>query len=214
MFLALSDTARRFGVARDNLDLIAQGCEQDLAVTRYATWEELRGYCYQVASAVGLACLDVFGFKGDRQAAREAAVDLGLAMQLTNILRDVAEDLDRDRVYLPQEDLERFGVSEEQLAEGRSDAAWRALCAFEVERARALSRSGSRLIPHVRRRSRICPVALASIYGTLLDAIEARGHDVFRERVSLSGRRKLSLVGRALGPALLSPALLTPGRAR
>ncbi len=203
LMLALRDTALRFGVARHDLDLVAQGCEQDLTVRRYASWEELRGYCYMVASAVGLACLEVFGYRGEREELRARAVDLGLAMQLTNIIRDVAEDLGRDRIYLPQEDLARFGVDEAQLAAGRVDERWRALLAFEVARARELFASGRRLAPAVRRRSRVCPLALAAIYERLLDEVERADYDVFSRRVALSGGQKLRLLGRCLAPAYL-----------
>lgn len=213
LFVALAHTARTYGVAREDLDLVAVGCEQDLTVTRYATWKELERYCYLVASAVGLACLPVFGVTGDRALAREEAIALGLAMQLTNIVRDVTEDLARDRVYLPQEDLGRFGVGEQalrDLAAGKAGpeaaGAWRALCAFEVERARGLFVVGARLAPRVERRSRVCPLALASLYGALLDRIEARGFDVFTERASLGAARKLSIMGLALGRGLLMPA--------
>lgn len=203
LMLALRDTALRFGVARHDLDLVAQGCEQDLTVRRYASWEELRGYCYMVASAVGLACLEVFGYRGEREELRARAVDLGLAMQLTNIIRDVAEDLARDRIYLPQEDLARFGVDEAQLAAGRVDERWRALLAFEVARARELFASGRQLAPAVRRRSRVCPLALAAIYERLLDEVERADYDVFSRRVALSGGQKLRLLGRCLAPAYL-----------
>lgn len=201
---ALADTAARYGVSRDDLDLVAQGCEQDLTVTRYETWDDLRGYCYLVASAVGLACLPVFGLRGDLEAARPFAVDLGLAMQLTNIIRDVREDLARDRVYLPQAELRRFGVTEDALREGRVDAAWRAFCAFQVARARLLFRSGARLAPLVRRRSRVCPLALAAIYTAVLDEVERAGYDVFSTRVSLGAARKLGLLGLSFGRGLVS----------
>lgn len=204
LMAALADTARRYGVSRDDLDDVARGCEQDLTVTRYETWDDLRGYCYLVASAVGLACLPVFGLKGDLEAARPFAVDLGLAMQLTNIIRDVREDLARDRVYLPQVDLRRFGVTEDALREGRVDAAWRAFCAFQVARARLLFRSGARLAPLVRRRSRVCPLALAALYTAVLDEVERAGYDVFSARVSLGAARKLGLLGLSFGRGLVS----------
>lgn len=204
LMVALADTAARYGVSREDLDLIAQGCEQDLTVTRYETWDDLRAYCYLVASAVGLACLPVFGLKVDLEAARPHAVDLGLAMQLTNILRDVQEDLARDRVYLPQAELRRFGVTEDALREGRVDGPWRALCAFQVARARLLFRGGARLAPLVRRRSRVCPLALAALYTAVLDEVERAGYDVFSARVSLGTARKLGLLGLSFGRGLVS----------
>lgn len=204
LMTALADTAARYGVSRDDLDLVAQGCEQDLTVTRYETWDDLRGYCYLVASAVGLACLPVFGLRGDLEAARPFAVDLGLAMQLTNIIRDVQEDLARDRVYLPQAELRRFGVTEEALREGRVDGTWRAFCAFQVARARLLFRSGARLAPLVRRRSRVCPLALAALYDAVLDEVERAGYDVFSRRVALGPARKLGLLGLSFGRGLVT----------
>ncbi|MCO5167461.1 MAG: phytoene/squalene synthase family protein [Planctomycetes bacterium] len=206
LMTALADTAGRYGVSRDDLDLVAQGCEQDLTVTRYETWDDLRGYCYLVASAVGLACLPVFGLRGDLEAARPFAEDLGLAMQLTNIIRDVQEDLARDRVYLPQAELRRFGVTEEALREGRVDGTWRAFCAFQVARARLLFRSGARLAPLVRRRSRVCPLALAALYDAVLDEVERAGYDVFSRRVSLGPARKLGLLGLSFGRGLVTRA--------
>lgn len=204
ILIALGDTARRFGVSRDDLDLVAVGCEQDLTVTRYETFADLHRYCYMVASAVGLACLSVFGVKGDLAEARALAEDLGIAMQLTNIVRDVREDIERDRVYLPQEDLRRFGVSEESLRLGRADEAWRACAAFQVQRAREYFARGRQLVPRVDRSARVCPLALASIYTALLDAIEGARYDVFSARVSLSAARKLALMGTSLGRAVLT----------
>ena len=208
LMAALADTARRFGVRRGDLDLIAIGCEQDLTVTRYERFEDLERYCYMVASAVGLACLDVFGYRGDPEAVRQLAVDLGLAMQLTNIIRDVQEDLDRDRVYLPQEDLRRFGISEDQLRQGTVDQAWRDFLDFQIQRARRYFHQGAKLAPWVRPSSRICPLALASIYSALLDHVERADHDVFRTRVRLPTSHKLGLLALCLGQAIY----LAPGR--
>ena len=195
LMAALGDTALRYAIHREDLDLVAAGCVQDLTKTRYATFEELHAYCYQVASAVGLACLSVFGHHEDPALVRPLAVDLGIAMQLTNIIRDVAEDMDRDRIYLPGEDLARFGVDEAQLRAGRVDRAWRELCAFEVRRARGYFARGKRLAAYVSRDARVCPLALAAIYERLLDAVEDADFDVFSARVSLSSRRKLGLMG-------------------
>lgn len=203
LMIALRDAALRYGVSKDDLDLVAKGCVQDLTVTRYETWDALRDYCYLVASAVGLACVPVFGLTGDLEAARPFAVDLGLAMQLTNIIRDVQEDLARDRVYLPLVELRRFGVTEEQLRLGRVDDAWRAFCAFQVARARLLFASGERLAPLVRRRSRVCPLALAALYRAILDEVERAGYDVFSARISLGPAKKLGLLGLSFGRGLV-----------
>ena len=191
VLLALSRSACLFRVKREDLELVIDGCIQDLTVTRYSTWSDLREYCFKVASAVGLACLEVFEYAGE---AREPAVDLGLAMQLTNIVRDVTEDAARARIYLPQGDLAHFGVSEAELLRGERTPAVRDLLAFEAKRARELFASAERLYPLIPdRRARACPRTLASLYVALLDEIERRDFDVFTTRTSLSGTTKLRL---------------------
>jgi phytoene synthase len=192
VMLALARAASSFPVRRDDLEAVIVGCVQDLTVTRYATWDELRLYCEKVASAVGLACLEVFEHTGE--ASRAPGVDLGLAMQLTNIVRDVAEDAQRDRIYLPQEDLARFNVSEASVKKGELTAELRALLAFEAARARELFRSAERLYPLIpERRARACPRTLAALYMALLDEIERRGFSVFTSRASLGRGTKLRL---------------------
>ncbi len=191
LLVALARSAERFHVKRDDLELVIDGCLQDLTVTRYKTWDDLRAYCFQVASAVGLACLEVFEYEGG---AREPGIDLGLAMQLTNIVRDVTEDAARARIYLPLEDLERFKVTEREILEGTRSPAVRELLAFEAQRARSLFASAERLYPLITdRRARACPRTLAALYLALLDEIERRDFDVFGERVSLGGGTKLRL---------------------
>jgi 15-cis-phytoene synthase len=204
LMTAVADSARRFNVTHEDLDLVAKGCLQDLSVTRYATFEDLYGYCYMVASAVGLACLDVFGHQADPATVRPMAIDLGIAMQLTNIIRDVKEDIDRDRIYLPREDMKRFGVDEAQIRGGHVDSNWRAFLGFQIQRARCYFARGERLAAWVDRDARVCPLALASIYERLLDEVENAGCDVFHARVSLSKRRKLGLLGLAMGRGLLN----------
>ncbi len=189
---AVAHSAQRFPIKREDLELVIDGCVQDLTVTRYSTWNDLREYCFKVASAVGLACLEVFEHSGE--GAREPAIDLGLAMQLTNIVRDVTEDAARDRIYLPQSDLAHFGVSEAELLRGERTAGVRDLLAFEAKRARELFASAERLYPLIPdRRARACPRTLASLYGALLDEIERRDFDVFTSRTSLRGTTKLRL---------------------
>jgi phytoene synthase len=182
--------------------------ERDLTVLAYATFDDLYAYCFEVAASVGLLCLPVFG-RSD-PLARRHAVDLGVGMQLTNILRDVAEDGSRGRVYIPRADLARFGISEPDLpresagtdgggdrAPGRPKArepsGLDALVRFEAARARRFLTSGRRLLPLLEARERFCPAALASIYGALLERIEARGAEALETRVSLPARRKLWL---------------------
>jgi phytoene synthase len=189
VFRALAHTIERYRLPQRYFEDIIDGVEMDLTINRYATWDDLRGYCYKVAAVVGLICMEIFGYTDPR--ARDFAVDLGLAMQLTNILRDLREDIERDRVYLPAEDLTRFGYPEQDLRDGIANDAFRQLVAFEVDRARALFKTGGLLVPLVEPRSRICPAALKGIYGSILERIAADPDRVLRERVSLSTSRKL-----------------------
>lgn len=192
VFVALADVARRFGIDRALCDELVVGVAMDLDTRRYATFADTRRYCYRVASVVGLVCLRLFGCHDP--AAEAPAVDLGLAMQLTNICRDVGEDLARDRIYLPQDELERFGVREAALRGGVVDDAFRACLAFQVARAREHFARGRALLPLLPRRARACPAALAGGYEALLRRIEARGYDVLHGRVALSRVAKLRVV--------------------
>ncbi len=194
VFAALEDTVNTYNIPAEYLEDVINGVEMDISKKRYATFEELREYCYRVASSVGLICIEIFGYKDHR--AREYAVDLGLAMQLTNILRDVREDMERDRIYLPQEDLDRFGCSEQDISLGRVNDNFRDLMRFQVERAREYFKRGKELLPLVSPQSRVCPAMLHSTYSRLLDRIEAADYDVFSRRISLSTREKLALMAR------------------
>ncbi|MEX2430411.1 MAG: presqualene diphosphate synthase HpnD [Dehalococcoidia bacterium] len=194
IFLALADTAQAFGIPESLFHDILDGVEMDLWVQRYESYEDLREYCCKVASAVGLVSIYVFGYRGE--AAKEYAVDFGLAMQITNILRDLREDMERGRVYLPQDEMRRFGYTEEHLQAGVIDDNFLALMQFQVERARSYFRSGARLLPLLETRSRPCAAGLHQLYSRLLDRIEARGFDVFSSRVSLSACEKLQLTGK------------------
>jgi phytoene synthase len=188
---ALADTAHAYLIPESLFNDIIDGVEMDLTRSRYATFEELKGYCYRVASAVGLVSIHIFGFTDDR--AKDYAVDLGLAMQLTNIMRDVAEDAALGRIYLPQDELARFGVSEEQLRDGMMDDHFVALMRFQAERARGYFASGSNLFPLLSPRSRGCATGLHHLYAKLLDRIERKGFDVFQGRISLPKWEKLRL---------------------
>ena len=196
LFIALADVASTYRIPEQYFQEVLNGVESDLVKTRYANFEELRAYCYQVASAVGLICIHIFGFRGGDQA-RRGAIDLGLAMQLTNICRDVREDWEFGRVYLPQDELERFGVTEADLASYTVTDGFAKLMQFQIDRAREYFANGQRLLPYLSPRSRACPAALGLIYGGVLNKIEAAGYDVFRERISLSKGAKLRLMARA-----------------
>lgn len=202
---ALADAVARYGIDPAHLEAVLDGVGMDIEPRRYADYPALRAYCYRVASAVGLVSVAIFGNDGSSEVERRA-IDLGLAMQLTNIMRDVAEDAASGRVYLPQDELARFGVSEDDLRAGSLTPAFRELMAFQAARARELFASGALLAPHLHPRSRGCAVGLARLYSRLLDLIEARGFDVFSERVSVPAREKLALAARLwLSSALPRP---------
>jgi len=193
--LALADAIERYGICPDDLAAVITGVEMDLTRTRYATFDELRDYCYHVASAVGLATLPILDAGiPPTDAMRDHAIDLGLGMQLVNILRDVAEDLERDRIYLPQEELARFGVDQAALARGEMTEPLRLLLAFQAARALEYLDRGRGLLAHLPRRGRACPWLLAEIYGRVLRRIITADYDVFAGRVSLPKWQKLGLL--------------------
>jgi phytoene synthase len=185
---ALADARARFDIPREALSDLVAGGLQDLEQARYATFDELRGYCEKVAGAVGVACVAVYGSDDV-----EHALTLGIALQLINIMRDVREDLELGRVYLPQEELDRFGVTE--LAPSPQ---FRELMAFQAERARAHLREGLRLLDSLDRRSALCVATFAGLYRAQLDRMEANGFDVFGKSCRLSTREKLAVVARGL----------------
>ena len=199
MFLALADAAGRYDIPVDYFREILLGVESDLVKTRYQDFDELREYCYRVASVVGLVCLQIFQYPPHKSAeAREYAVDLGLAMQLTNIMRDVREDWDMGRVYLPQDEMVRFGYTEDHLRHGVRNEAFVELLRFQGQRARGYFRSGLKLLPYLSRRSRGCPAVLGAIDSRVLDRIEASGYDVLGERrIALSTGEKARITARA-----------------
>jgi phytoene synthase len=193
---ALQHTVRTYGIPSQYLVDVLDGVGMDLEPVRYDTFADLYRYCYRVASAVGLACIHVWGF--DRDEAKVHAEAAGIAFQLTNILRDLAEDAARGRVYLPREDLERFGYTEEQLHRGERDEHFRQLMRFEVERARSYYESARPLAGLLKPAGRAVYLVMARTYRGLLEAIEKRDYDVFSSRVRLSRWRKLWLALRAL----------------
>jgi phytoene synthase len=188
--VALADARSRYGIPDRALHDLVDGGLQDLDRSRYATFDELRGYCRLVAGAVGRACLPVYGGRDE-----ERAETLGIALQLINILRDVPEDWRLGRVYLPQDELASFDVSEDDIAAGRSTPAWRSLMSFQAERARVFLADGLQLLDELDRRSALCISTFAGLYRATLDRIEASGFDVFRGPVRLSPLVKLRVVG-------------------
>ena len=202
VFLALQDTIRRYRVPPEYFWQLIDGVEMDLTVRHYSTFADLRRYCYGVASTVGLISIEIFGYR-DGQQARQHAEDLGIALQLTNILRDIREDAQRDRIYIPQDEMERFGYSEADILGGIANETSLHLMRFQVERAREYFERGRELLPLLPRRPRACTAVLQGIYSRILERIEARPSAVLRERVSLSGSQKLALAGRELVRSLV-----------
>jgi squalene synthase HpnC/squalene synthase HpnD len=191
---AFADTCARYSIpARYFHDLIA-GAEMDLTEPSYATFDRLREYCYRVAGTVGLTCIHVFGFRDPR--APDVAERLGIAFQLTNILRDLPEDLKKGRVYLPQEDLAQFGVGDMELA-GPVSPKIVELMAFEADRAWRYYEEGAEIVGMVEKDSRAALWMLARTYSSLLARIGARGYDVFSARVRLSAPEKFGILVRA-----------------
>ena len=190
MFVALRDARERFGIPREPLEALIDGGLQDTEQATYADFAELRGYCEKVAGAVGLACVPVYGSDDT-----ERAMTLGIALQLINIIRDVDEDRQLGRVYLPQDELAAFEV--EELAPSPQ---FRELMAFEAERARTYLAEGLRLLDSLDRRSALCVGTFAGLYRETLDRIEAGGFDVFGEKTRLSTPRKLAVVAQGLLP--------------
>lgn len=193
---AFHDAVRVYAIPCSAIRAVLDGVEMDLHHHSYATFEELYRYCYGVASAVGLACIHIWGFADDR--AKEYAESAGIAFQLTNILRDLREDAVRGRVYLPQEDLRRFGYRLEQLYQGERDDRFRALMRFQVERAYDYYNAARPLSALLPPPGRAVFQVMIGTYRGLLDAIKVRDYDVFSNRVSLSGWRKLTLVAQAV----------------
>jgi phytoene synthase len=192
---AFFDTVQRYRIPNEYFFQVIEGVKSDLEPRRFATFDELYRYCYQVASVVGLTIIHVFGF--DSAEALPLAEKCGVAFQLTNILRDIGEDAARGRIYLPAEDLERFGVSADDLAAGRRTDAIVRLMQFQAARARAYYDESRPLIDLVDKRSRPGLRALITIYFRLLERIEECNYDVFSRRVSLSSLEKCWIAARA-----------------
>lgn len=191
---ALISCCRRREIPWELWEEFFEGLTQDITTTRYATYAALQTYCYRVASVVGLMSIKVFGC--DTPGAREYAVALGQALQLTNILRDIPRDASRGRLYLPLEDLERFGVSEEELLAGHLTEATISLLAFEGQRAREAFSKASRLRPSDVGRKLLPAEAMRNLYEVLLSKIEGEGYNVWQKRVRLQWHEKLTAVGR------------------
>jgi phytoene synthase len=203
VMLALTDAQRRFAISSELLDQLAYGTAMDVQeqveagtvsgqAVGYRTFDDLYLYCYRVASIVGLVCIRVFGYRDPT--AEPLAEKLGLAFQLTNIIRDVKEDSGLGRIYLPEEDLAKFGISAADLQSASDAARFRDLLAFEADRARQFYRSADQLIPLIDEDSQPALWVLSTIYRRLLEKIAARRYDVFTARVALTTPEKLAVL--------------------
>ena len=189
--IALREKIEKYGIPRGFFVQILDGVRLDLVKTRYATFEELRQYCYGVASAVGLACIHVFGYRSPQTPVY--AESLGVALQLTNIIRDVGEDAARGRVYLPQEDLDLFGVRPGDLAEKRYTRAFLDLMRFQGERARRFFRQSKESLAQEDRRTLLCPEIMSAVYFALLRKIDRMGYRVLDGRIRIAAPAKMLL---------------------
>jgi phytoene synthase len=188
------DTVQRYSIPHEYPLELLEGMRMDLNATRYRTFDELRVFCYRVASVVGLMMSYVIGY---RDPALPHAIDLGIAMQLTNILRDVGEDLDRGRVYLPEEDLQRFGYTENDLRARVNSPAFLELMKFEADRAREYYRSAEPGIQLLSRQGRFAVQIASDVYKGILSRIERSQYNVFEERAVVPTRQKYWLTAKA-----------------
>ncbi|MCC5934283.1 MAG: squalene/phytoene synthase family protein [Candidatus Cyclonatronum sp.] len=192
ILLAMSDTLRQYHIPIELTFELMEGVCMDLTKNRYENFDELYTYSYKVASVVGLMVSEVFGYK-DKKALKHA-VALGIAMQLTNILRDIGEDLSRDRIYLPQDELLQFGITEADLFEHRNDDKFKAFMEFQIQRAERYYEDADKGIPMLSRDSHY-PVAMARLnYSKILNRIRDNDYQVFTQRAYLSTAEKLSII--------------------
>ena len=197
----LAAAVRAYPIPRSALEAIIDGCEMDLERVRFETAADLYPYCYRVASAVGLCCIEIFGYADP--GARDYAVKLGTALQLTNIVRDVGADARDGRVYLPQQDLRQFGVTEDDLVAGRYGERFVKLMEHQAARARQFYAAAAAAYPIADARSLIAAQIMGGIYRALLDEIEARRFAVLGERITLPARRKVAIALRCWAAARL-----------
>jgi phytoene synthase len=191
---ALDPFRDRFSIDQKKLGEIIDGMEMDLRQTRYLDWAGLERYCYRVASVVGLLAAGIFGYRDARTL--DYAKNLGIAFQLTNIIRDVGEDARKNRVYLPVEDLQRFGVPAADILQAKETPAFRSLMEFQAERARGFYQSAMSALPPEDRRAQRPGLIMAAIYRTLLDEIQRGGFHVLTQRTSLTPLRKFWIAWR------------------
>jgi len=194
ILIPMAKVVQRFRIPKQYFLTLIDGMEMDIIKHRYKTFEELYEYCYSVASVVGLMCIEIFGYKFEET--RDYAVQLGVAMQLTNILRDIKVDKDKGRIYLPQEDLELFGVEEYEILLEQQSPRLRRLLAFEAERTREYYRSARALLNKHERITMFVAEIMDAIYYRLLEKIEYSNFNVFRKRIKVSTPHKILIAFR------------------
>lgn len=188
---ALACVVERYAIPAHYFDALLQGIEMDLEIQRYATFADLQQYCYRVASVIGLACIRIFGYS--HPGVEEYAHHLGIALQLTNIMRDVKEDAERGRIYLPLEDLETFQYAETEVLQQRYTAAFVELMAFQRQRALAYYQKAEACLRPGDKAHLVAPEIMAGIYRATLQKIMRRQYNVYRERISLPTIQKVSI---------------------
>lgn len=188
---SLQPWIERFGLPREQFEALIDGVAMDVGRRRYRTFDELREYCYRVASTVGLICLEIFGYRHQRS--REYAVELGLALQLTNILRDVGKDLARGRLYVPLDELERFGCTEADLERGQLTPPVVALLKHQAERAHRHYDRARSVLPREDAGRLAAAEIMGAIYRAILERIESRNYDVFSEVVRVGRPRRAAI---------------------
>jgi phytoene synthase len=191
---ALHKVIARFKIPKQYFLTLIDGVEMDLVRNRYESFDDLRDYCYAVASIVGLICIEIFGYRYEET--KEYAVDLGIALQLTNIIRDVQQDAQKGRIYLPQEDLRRFGYSESELLAGKYTWQFTELMKFETVRARFFYQKARTHLAKDERFTLFAAEIMDAIYFRLLRKIELSEFDVFEKRITVSTPHKLLIVAR------------------
>lgn len=199
---AFHDAVKKFNIPVEYFHHLIDGATADLHVNRYATFDDLYDYCYKVASVVGLVCIHIYGFEAPE--AKKYAEYGGIAFQLTNILRDVYEDVCGGRIYIPQEDLKAFDYTEDDLKRGVRDDRFRRLMEFQVARARSYYSAAMPLVPMIHPSGRAGMCAMVEIYYGVLDRIEKSGYDVFGERIRLSKPRKIAIAARTMLRCILN----------
>ncbi len=202
LFTSLGGAIDAYPVPAELFEDLVRGVEMDFTINRYQTWDDLYQYCYRVASMVGLICTSIFGTK-PHPLARDFAIDMGIGLQIVNIMRDVKEDAERGRVYFPIDDLATHGMTPDDILACQYDARFAALMRQQGTRAHAYFTRGRRLLPLLDLRSRMCVNVMQGVYAEILSRIEERNYDVLTERVSLSTREKLTAIGRLWAQAAL-----------